>query len=452
MISHPFKNVEVMDYFPKGFFAKCEGPQKVCSNKEVGDLSHSWLTSSPKFTTFRVNTLVTTAEKLINYMEEELSKDAQKRGTDVPEVYQHNIVKDCIVISPWKQDDIDFNPLFHEVVVDVKCGEAVLRGSDIFAPGVLGMPTGMKQDECINIFADIEGKCLQGSLLHYKGKKLFVGYGIVKMIRKQIFEGKNKNPNGVAIEVTRTVSNVASVKCLPNLGLLQNLPSIVCCHVLNPKPGQKVIDLCASPGNKTSHLAALMENKGILIALDKTKNKVNRIKQTCSQLLIKCIQEFAWDSTRAVDVHRSESTEKYGSPPYMPESFDCVLLDVPCSGLGKRPQLVNKMTLQELKSYPAIQKKLFENGVGLLKVNGTLVYSTCTTTLHENELIIKWALDNFKNLKLIPAEPIIGGPGLLESGLTDSECKMMQRFGVQNSNTPDTDTVGFFIAKLTKVS
>lgn len=54
---------------------------------------------------------------------------------------------------------------------------------------------------------------------------------------------------------------MASVKCSPDLGFLQNLPSIVCCHVLNPQPGQKVLDMCASPGNKTSHLGALMKNE-----------------------------------------------------------------------------------------------------------------------------------------------------------------------------------------------
>lgn len=98
-----------------------------------------------------------------------------------------------------------------------------------------------------------------------------------------------------------------------------------------------------------------------MIALDKTQNKVDRIQKTCSDLSVKCVQQFAWDSTRAVDVDKSVSSEKYSTPPYAPESFDCVLLDVPCSGLGKRPVLVNKMSLNELNSYPVIQKKLFKN-------------------------------------------------------------------------------------------
>lgn len=98
-----------------------------------------------------------------------------------------------------------------------------------------------------------------------------------------------------------------------------------------------------------------------MIALDKTQNKVSHIQKTCSELSVKCVQLFVWDSTRAVDVDKAVSSEMYSNPPYAPESFDCVLLDVPCSGLGKRPMLINKMSLNDLNSYPVLQKKLFEN-------------------------------------------------------------------------------------------
>lgn len=66
---------------------------------------------------------------------------------------------------------------------------------------------------------------------------------------------------GIAVDMTLPASGVSNVSIPPQMGLLQNLPSVLCCHVLSPQPGDKVIDLCAAPGHKTTHLAALMQNK-----------------------------------------------------------------------------------------------------------------------------------------------------------------------------------------------
>lgn len=84
----------------------------------------------------------------------------------------------------------------------------------------------------------------------------------------------------------------------------------------------------------------------------------------------------------------------------------------------------------------------------MLKVNGMLVYSTCTITMSENEGLVAWALKRFKNLKLVKAEPYLGENGLPGTELTEQEASYVQRFGPRNS----TDSIGFFIARFTKTT
>ena len=109
-------------------------------------------------------------------------------------------------------------------------------------------------------------------------------------------------------------------------------------------------------------------------------------------------------------------------PPFPPESFDRILLNAPCSALGNRPVLSINLTAKILKSHPVLQKKLFTAAVGLVKVNGILVYSTCTITFAENEGIVAWAKDNFPNLRLSLPMPIFyGAEGLSDCGLSDDE-------------------------------
>lgn len=203
-------------------------------------------------------------------------------------------------------------------------------------------------------------------------------------------------------------------------GMLQNLPSIVCGHVLDPKPGETVLDMCAAPGNKTTHLAELMGDIGRIVALDKTPNKLKLLISKMSAFDLKSVQCFAFDSTKALDDKQSFEESQSLKPPFAPNTFDRILLDAPCSALGNRPQLRNDMSPKMLASYPVVQKKLFRTAVGLLKPGGVLVYSTCTIAAAENEHLVAWALEKFGNeIELEQATPIIGGPGWFGEGLSE---------------------------------
>ncbi|KAF2903633.1 hypothetical protein ILUMI_02540 [Ignelater luminosus] len=410
-----------------------------------------WLCTSPQVTSFRVNTLNYTTNEVQTRIADEIKKLLLKTAIKVqhdliaPNIEIHSVLPEVILLHNLNKNWLSLETQLKEIVIDVNCAAAVLRGAHIFAPGVLGMESGINKEDKVSIYADLSGKCKKGLLKKYEClQKMFIGNGVVKMVRYELF-GENLKPVGIAIEVTDTISHC------PNIGedflengsaILQNLPSIVCTHILNPKPGEVVLDMCASPGNKTTHIAALMQNMGTLIAIDKTPSKIQQLKNKCDELQAN-VHIFQADSTKIMNINETNSiVDILNGPPFHLEIFDRILLDAPCSGLGKRPQLSNNISEKVLRSYVPLQKKLFKNAVGLLKTNGRLVYSTCTITLAENEGMVAWALRTFNCLELIKVEPYLGGEGLEGAGLTELQRTFVQRFG------PDQqiDSVGFFIA------
>ncbi|XP_036698044.1 tRNA (cytosine(72)-C(5))-methyltransferase NSUN6 isoform X4 [Balaenoptera musculus] len=275
-------------------------------------------------------------------------------------------------------------------------------------------------------------------------------------------------PRGIGVRMTDPVYLSPSFdNVLPSYLFLQNLPSAVVSHVLDPQPGEKILDLCAAPGGKTTHIAALMHDQGEVIALDKISNKVEKIKQNALLLGLNSIRAFCFDGTKALKLDMVKDTD--GEPPFLPESFDRILLDAPCSGMGQRPNMACTWTLKEVTSYQPLQRKLFTVAAELLKPGGVLVYSTCTVTLAENEEQVAWALETFPHLQLQHQDPQVGGEGMLGAGLSSEQLKRLQRFDpcVVPSQDSDTgslrdariedmiwlankDCIGFFIAKFVK--
>lgn len=402
-----------------------------------------WLCQAPKSTTYRVNLLKTTTNEF------------SKKVKNVSESYQvsvdtDEILPEIVLLSDDQKSVAKLNPTFKEVIVDKHGAAALLRGAHLYAPGVLAMQSGTKQDEIVNVFADLEGKCKKGTITEYSStQKAFIGVGKVKQQRYQIY-GDGIEPKGIAVEMLSTVSGVPSIGDLSSPeALLQNLPSIVCVRVLNPKPHETILDMCSAPGNKTTHIAEMMGDQGTIIALDKTESKIQLVKNKIRDYEISSIKTFAFDSTKSFDSSLVEKSVLEG-PPFGRNSFDKILLDAPCSALGNRPLLADNLTPKMLISYPIVQKKLFANTVELLKVGGFLVFSTCTIVEDENEGLVKWALDKFPNMKLVDATPFYGGEGIQGCDLSEENRKKVQRFGMENRRKY-VDSVGFFIAKFQKV-
>ncbi|XP_068942376.1 tRNA (cytosine(72)-C(5))-methyltransferase NSUN6 isoform X3 [Petaurus breviceps papuanus] len=351
-----------------------------------------------------------------------------------------------------------------EVIVGAHCGNAVLRGAHVYVPGITSASKFMKAGDVVSVYSDIEGKCKKGAK-EFDGKKVFLGNGISELSRNDIFS-LNSPLKGIAIRMTEPVYLSPSFDNVLSSSLfLQNLPSAVVSHVLNPQPGEKILDMCAAPGGKTTHIAALMHDQGEVIALDKIPNKVEKIKQNATLLHLNCIKAFCYNGTKAL----GKVENGQGGPPFLPESFDRILLDAPCSGMGQRPNMAYTWTLKEVTSYQPLQRKLFTVAVQLLKPGGVLVYSTCTVTLAENEEQVAWALTTFPCLQLLPQEPHIGEEGMVGAGLSVDQLKQLQRFDPSVIPLKDTDItsvrdarredmiwlankdcIGFFIAKFVK--
>uniref|UniRef100_A0A8D0H8F5 NOP2/Sun RNA methyltransferase 6 n=1 Tax=Sphenodon punctatus TaxID=8508 RepID=A0A8D0H8F5_SPHPU len=424
-------------------------------------LSH--LSHPPAFTTVRVNTCLATVKHVRSLLSEEIDK--QYKGLCVP-ILQHPKLLDILlipVIGPRK--DLEKQPA--EVIVGAQCGNAVLRGAHVYIPGIISAPKSMKACDVVSVYSDIEGKCKRGAK-EFLGTKVFIGNGISELSRSEIFSSSGLL-KGLGVKMTEPVYRSPSFdNVLPSYLYLQNLPSAVVSHVLNPQPGERILDMCAAPGGKTTHLATLMHDQGEVIALDKIARKVQKIKQNAALLQLNCIKAFCCDGAKALTVLNREDGKE--GPPFLPESFDRVLLDAPCSGMGQRPTMAYSCTLKEVTSYQPLQRKLFSVAVKLLKPGGTLVYSTCTITLSENEEQVAWALETFPDLQLQMQDPHIGGEGMMGAGLSFHQLKQLQRFDpsdvpLQGSDInffvgckeedlicfADKDCIGFFIAKFIKL-
>lgn len=159
------------------------------------------------------------------------------------------------------------------------------------------------------------------------------------------------------------------------------------CKALDPKPGMKILDLCAAPGGKTSFIAELMNNKGEIVALDKFESRLEIFKKNIERLGIKNVKTFAKDALE-----------------FEENDFDAVLADVPCSGLGtltKKPDIKWKKVFDDIRQLNYSQEKLLERAAKLVKVGGSVVYSTCTIEPEENYFIIKSFLEKNSNFELV---------------------------------------------------
>ncbi|KAK8812289.1 hypothetical protein WA158_007523 [Blastocystis sp. Blastoise] len=184
---------------------------------------------------------------------------------------------DMIIIPPRESKDISFEELKNLplCIVDRKCGESVLRGSDIYVKGIrfITKPIETKQKVCIAVELPSELPPLpRGSDIQlYKGNMVVIGYGFTCMNHIDIF----KNNSGKAIDnIFTRFFTFPSLNSLPSSCFLQNLPSYLIPYILLPKESDIILDMCASPGGKTTHISQIMKNKGIIIATDRSKNKL----------------------------------------------------------------------------------------------------------------------------------------------------------------------------------
>lgn len=212
---------------------------------------------------------------------------------------------------------------------------------------------------------------------------------------------------------------------------IQDESSMLVARALDPKPGNKVLDSCAAPGGKTTHIAERMYNEGEVYALDLHEHKVNLIEEQARRLKLSIIKTKAIDSRMAGEI-------------FAGESFDCILVDAPCTGLGvirRKPDIKWRKKVEDIESITTIQKEILKAVAPLLKKGGRLVYSTCSIDAAENGLIVKKFLEENSDFEL-------------DITLKERLPKKLQDFcnqGTVQLLPSDFQTDGFYIASLTKI-
>lgn len=173
--------------------------------------------------------------------------------------------------------------------------------------------------------------------------------------------------------------------------------------LLDPQPGERVLDLCAAPGGKTAHLAALMQNQGRILATDIDAVRLQRVEETCRRLGVTIVE------TREMP---RDTVDLKG------ETFDRILLDVPCSNtgvLGKRPEARWRLRSEDVTELSAIQSRLLRTACDHLAPGGRIVYSTCSIEPEENRAVVEILLKErtdfglVEDIQHVPGDPADGG-------------------------------------------
>lgn len=221
---------------------------------------------------------------------------------------------------------------------------------------------------------------------------------------------------------------------------IQNLSSILDTVILDPKPNENILDMCAAPGSKTTHIAAITKNQSKILANDNDASRVASLKNVLSQ--------FGAKSARATFSDATEFGKKY------PEYFDRVLLDAPCSGEGMI--YMNSMkplrfwSLDKIKRNSYLQRDLILSAFRTLKTGGTMVYSTCTLEPEENEGIISSLLEHFPNAELQEINVGIDKQYMMNGITKWSGHKYNPAVRKTLRIIPNSKMMGFYIAKIKK--
>lgn len=462
----------------------------------------------PRSICIRVNRLKTTREAVMRRLPIELERECDREMLiDCPPV-AHGLLPMVIMIMGSGPHIVDYGKdaqMGKEVIVGRLAGESMLKGANGYAPGILATTRGLKKGDkvavSVGVEIDVQKKTYgvpRFSLLdpHIPldderfpdRRNLFLGIGDIQCERSEM----TSNSKGLVVTLSDRVFD------LPSLGngimkgeiMMQSLPSVIAVATLDPRPGSRVLDMCASPGGKTMAMAEIMENRGLIYALDRTHNKVKKVKDLADEFGITIVQALKGDATKAfsaqgtmvirgasehlnMDIDRQMNREErkrqvrklHGIDPrpqkayvdilergFQACSFDYVLLDPPCSALGLRPRLMVQTSFHDLKKNASYQRMMIDAAVQLVRVGGFLVYSTCTINPLENEFNVRYLLDKFPCMELVKSDYHIGLPGLTGvvslngksyALLREEEAPLVQRFDPGGA----LDTMGFFIAK-----
>ncbi|HYN86466.1 MAG TPA: 16S rRNA (cytosine(967)-C(5))-methyltransferase RsmB [Pyrinomonadaceae bacterium] len=231
--------------------------------------------------------------------------------------------------------------------------------------------------------------------------------GSEKAVERLRAAGANVVASGVAPDAWRVAGSgggaaSALLRVLAGDGsiYMQDEASQLVAHVLDARPGERVLDACAAPGSKTTHVATLMRDAGLVVAGDVHQHRLRVVSESAARQGLTCV--------RAAVINAEESL------PFAPESFARVLVDAPCTGTGTlrhNPEIRWRITPADIVGLAARQLKILRNAANLVQRGGRLVYSTCSVEREENESVAAEFLRDaaeFEQVAARPASPLSG--------------------------------------------
>ena len=298
------------------------------------------------------------------------------------------------------------------VVADKYAAESVYVGSDLYAPGVLAC------DESIDRGTEVTVVAQNG---------LVVARGVAAMSCDEMLAAQR----GLAVRVIEPVYRAPRLGDLPEVanGLLypQSLPAMYVAHVLDPQPGETIVDMCAAPGGKASHVYELARGRVRIVAVDHSRARLEKMRRLLETL-----------GHRGIELLHADS--RYLHLDYPTLRADRVIVDPPCSSLGVRPKVFDSKTYREVEALSRYQIQFLRTAARIVKRGGVIVYSTCTVTVEENEAVIESVVEETRCLEVEDTGVVRGS-----RGVWGVHRDLYTRF-----HPHIHDVTGFFIAKLRK--
>ncbi|MGC9777969.1 MAG: hypothetical protein HZR80_01850 [Candidatus Heimdallarchaeota archaeon] len=322
----------------------------------------------------------------------------------------HKILSEMLTVKTRGRFTVPFFSDVPRMVLDKVAAESVFIGSDLFVVGIKRMPK-INPGDLVSMVSPMDQ---------------IVATGISRISSKMV---KSK---GIAVDNTTSFFETPSLRKIvvieSGIAQSQSIPAAYVGHVLDPKPNDKIIDLCAAPGGKSTSAAILSNNKANIIAFDRSKKRLTRMSELVRNQDLSGIEIVKANSVEYVKQHTIKA--------------DKVIVDPSCSAVGVRPKTYDETQNSDIFNVANYQKSFLWAAAKIVRKRGIITYSTCTLEPEENEKVISYAVNNL-GLKLVEPDILLGTHGEdTGNGLT---LEYMRRFYPDQHDTP-----GFFVAKLTK--